>query len=297
MFPHELLIDALGSQAVVSRLANLQWRSLINSIASSSRGRLDNCLAVADVSGSMGHLGGSKSAPAPMTVCIALTLLLGELAQAPWNGSFFTFSSMPTCEFIDPALSLSERAKTLRCAHWEQSTALYNVFDLILSTAKREKLSPESMVKKLFVFSDMQFDQASNGQYGETEYQTAKRKFTESGYELPELVFWNLGHGTYGANTSKPARAEEKGVTLISGYSGALMKYFLGAAQDDTDIVAEQELEAKDKAEWVGVEIDDGGRVADLSLGTTARKEKKDAKETMMAIIDAESFRGVVVID
>jgi len=232
---------------VSSRLANLQWKSLVDSISSSSKVQLSNCLAIPDVSGSMGTLQTrmDEKHPSPIALCIALTLLLGELAQPPWNGCFITFSTDPKCEFIDPAKNLTERARALNQAHWEMSTAFYTVFDLILSIAKREKLAPENLVRKLFVFSDMQFDQCGGVGYGETEYETAKRKFDEAGYTMPELVFWNLAMGT--GETSKPMSANTPGIALLSGFSVAMTKHFFGEAEAEED--AEKE-EAEESAEW-----------------------------------------------
>lgn len=209
LFPHEILMDAMkGGRDVASRIADLQWKSLIESIASS--GQLTNCLAIADVSGSMGSFGGDKKMPTPLTVCIALTLLLGELAAEPWNGCFFTFSSEPTCESIDPKLPLSKRASTVQQAHWEMSTAYYKVFDLILERAKQSQLKPEDMVKKLFVFSDMQFDQATGGGQS-NEHQKVREKFKAAGYPMPELVYWNLAYRHDGSQPSnKPVQADQK---------------------------------------------------------------------------------------
>jgi hypothetical protein len=304
-----LTLAALSSSNdVIKRLADLQWKSLVDSIASSANSQFENCLAIADVSGSMGYYGhGDKKNPQPINVCLALTLLLGELASAPWNGCFFTFSSDPACQFVDPSKPLSERAAKVQGAHWEMSTNFYKVFDLILATAKREKLAPENMVKKLFIFSDMQFDEAVDRQEGETEHRTIKRKFEEAGYTLPELVYWNLaarGHGT-----AKPARADEESVALVSGYSGALMKYFLGqqAEQEDEELAEEMqadwekvdEEESEEGTEVVGKKRKNGDGDGDVDEGEAkkTKKKKKNPLEVVKGIIGAKSFEGVVMVD
>ncbi|CAK9149631.1 unnamed protein product [Ilex paraguariensis] len=48
------------------------------------------------------------------------------------------------------------------------------------------------MIKRVFVFSDMEFDQASANDW-ETDDQAITRKFRERRYGscVPEIVFWN----------------------------------------------------------------------------------------------------------
>ncbi|OMO77287.1 hypothetical protein COLO4_25234 [Corchorus olitorius] len=55
-------------------------------------------------------------------------------------------------------------------------------------------LKAEQMIRRLFVFSDMEFDQASTSRLWETDYQVIVSKFTAEGYgeSIPQIVFWNL---------------------------------------------------------------------------------------------------------
>nr|KIR89351.1 hypothetical protein I308_00356 [Cryptococcus tetragattii IND107] len=265
------------------RLADLQWATLVDSIRSSSSGDISNCIAIADVSGSMGSLDwGSPKSPPPILPCIALTLLLSELASPPWQGRFFTFSTDPTCEYIDPKLPLAEKASQLSQADWGMSTEFYKTYELILTTAKKNKLASEHMVKKLFVFSDMQFDAAAEGEYGETEHETMKRRFEEAGYPLPEMVYWNLASRAEG--TPKPTKSDIEGVTLFSGFSGALMKFFLG------DGVEDDELESQFEA----IEI---GKEGESSVSSEKERKKPNPLEQVHRAISGQHFAGLKVVD
>ncbi|KAF9622415.1 hypothetical protein IFM89_031218 [Coptis chinensis] len=106
---------------------------------------------------------------------------------------------------------------------WENNTNFQKVFDLILEVAVKGKLSESKMIKRVFVFSDMEFDQASANNW-ETDYETIHRKFDQSGYGsmVPEIIFWNL-------RDSKATRvmATQKGVAMVSGYSKNLLTIFL----------------------------------------------------------------------
>ncbi|ADV21887.1 Conserved hypothetical protein [Cryptococcus gattii WM276] len=265
------------------RLADLQWATLVDSIRSSSSGEISNCIAIADVSGSMGSLDwGTPKSPPPILPCIALTLLLSELASPSWQGRFFTFSTDPTCEYIDPKLPLAEKASQLSKANWGMSTEFYKTYELILTTAKKNELAPEHMVKKLFVFSDMQFDAAGEGEYGETEHETMKRRFEEAGYPLPEMVYWNLASRAEG--TPKPTKSDIEGVTLFSGFSGALMKFFLG------DGVEDDALESQFEAIEIGKE---GGS----SVSSDKERKKPNPVEQVQRAISGQHFAGLKVVD
>lgn len=101
------------------------------------------------------------------------------------------------------------------------NTDFQKVFDLILQVAVNGRLKPEHMIKRIFVFSDMEFDQASSNSW-ETDYEAIQRKFKEKGYEeaVPQIVFWNLRQ-----SSSTPVSNTQRGV--LSGYSKNLMKLFL----------------------------------------------------------------------
>lgn len=267
-------------------LADLQWKALVSSIRSSSKPKLDNSLAIADVSGSMGSVSFPRQGNAvyPILPCIALSLLLGELAEDPWNGCFITFSTNPTIQRIDTSLPLSTRAKTLSTASWEMTTNFYKVFELLLTTAKRENVPADRMVKTLYVFSDMQFNQAVSGGMAGTEHQMARELFRKAGYDLPNIVFWNLNQQDNIDNTSKPARAMENGVQLMSGFSGALMKFFLRGSQEEKE-------DEKDRKEWQDLDDRmDGMEKAEKSKG-------KNPLETVMAVIGQKCFENLVVVD
>ncbi|KAG5520551.1 hypothetical protein RHGRI_033209 [Rhododendron griersonianum] len=62
--------------------------------------------------------------------------------------------------------------------------------------------------KRVFVFSDMEFDQASARPW-ETDYQVIVRKFGEKGYGscVPEIVFWNLRDSKGDSGAWEPERS------------------------------------------------------------------------------------------
>ncbi|CAN1294561.1 Uncharacterized protein L728 [Linum perenne] len=136
--------------------------------------------------------------------------------------------------------SLKEKTEFIRRMNWGGSTNFYKVFDKILETAVANNLNEDQLIKRVFVFSDMEFHQASriyNYGYGgdnseeeepketkwETDYKAIQRKFGEKGYKkVPEIVFWNLRD-----SRATPVTGTENGVAMVSGFSKNLLTMFM----------------------------------------------------------------------
>ncbi|ERN06175.1 hypothetical protein AMTR_s00016p00127470 [Amborella trichopoda] len=196
LLPHEIL--ASGEDQV----AELQWRRMVEDMK--KHGKLSNCLAVCDVSGSM--------TGTPMEVCVALGLLVSDLSEEPWKGSVVTFSCNPQIHKIEGE-TIFERKEFVERMEWGYNTDFQKVFDLLLKVAESGGLEREKMIKRLFVFSDMEFDQASMRNW-ETDYMVIERKFREGGYgKPPQIVFWNLRD-----SSSIPVVSGQEEVALVSGF-------------------------------------------------------------------------------
>ncbi|CAN1294562.1 Uncharacterized protein L728 [Linum perenne] len=179
----------------------------------SKKGKLSNCIAVCDVSGSMSGI--------PMEVCVALGLLVSELSEEPWKGKVITFSENPEMHLVEGS-SLKEKTEFIRRMNWGGSTNFYKVFDKILETAVANNLNEDQLIKRVFVFSDMEFHQASKTKW-ETDYKAIQRKFGEKGYKkVPEIVFWNLRD-----SRATPVTGTENGVAMVSGFSKNLLTMFM----------------------------------------------------------------------
>ncbi|CAB4306455.1 unnamed protein product [Prunus armeniaca] len=118
------------------------------------------------------------------------------------------------------------------------NTDFQKVFDLILKVPVKGNLNPEDMIKRLFVFSDMEFDEASSSSGWETDYAVIQKKLENQGYgnAVPQIVFRNLRH-----SKATPVTGTQSGVALLSGFSKNLLKLFLdndGEVQPDLAIEA-----------------------------------------------------------
>lgn len=220
--PHEILSPLIendsrvGQSSIQHKVIQAQWDGLVAHIQ--KQGTLSNALAISDVSGSMRGL--------PMNNAVSLGLLIAAVAQPPWKDVVMTFSAEPTFnQFDDDSTpTIFSKIQKLLQADWGQNTAFDKVFDLILSRAVASKVPRDGMVKQLFVFSDMQFDEAGGDEY-KTAHERIKQKFEEAGYDLPQLVYWNLECHT--SSSVCPVTEDEQGTALVSGFSANILKLFL----------------------------------------------------------------------
>ena len=121
---------------------------------------------------------------------------------------------------------------------WGMNTDLNAVFTRILERALASNIPAEQMIGTLFIFSDMQFDVATNAiVWGnndapartETNFKVAQAEFEKHGYKLPKIVFWNLRDD---GDDSMPVTHNEQGVALVAGFSGQLLKLFMAGASE-----------------------------------------------------------------
>ena len=127
---------------------------------------------------------------------------------------------------------------------WGGSTDINAAFKLILDCACAAKLPQEQMLDTLFIFSDMHFDAATAIRYSyyhathqklkdnDTNFHQVKAKFAQQGYKLPKVVFWNLRGPGMNEQASTPVTCTENGTALVSGFSGQLLKLFMGGVND-----------------------------------------------------------------
>jgi hypothetical protein len=109
---------------------------------------------------------------------------------------------------------------------WGMSTNLHAALDKVLSTAVKGNVPQEDMPSMLLIMSDMQFNACVS--FDDSAMQMMQRKYKSAGYEMPQVVFWNLRAGG-----NVPVAADASGVALVSGFSPSILKAVLAANMDD----------------------------------------------------------------
>ena len=205
--------------------------------------RSENGLAIIDVSGSMSGR--------PMAAAVSMGAYIAEKAHGPFANHFITFSGHPKLIEFEGVDIVDKFNKTVS-ADWGMNTNIEAVFNLLLSIACRKNTKPEDIPTRLYIFSDMEFDDcvscgaASYDKWGynekailrsENEVNTLleeiAKKWKQYGYTLPNVVFWNLD----ARHENIPAIG--KGFSYVSGFSPIMIETIL-SGKDGWDLCLEK---------------------------------------------------------
>lgn len=195
-----------------------QWEALPNYIGDA------NVLALVDVSGSMSCPAGQSGSVSCMDVAVSLGLYVADKNRGKFKDTFLTFSGKP--ELLHLKGDVVQKAQQMVKSSWDMNTDLVKAMDKILSTAIAGNVDQSEMPEMLLIMSDMQFDQCAK--FDDSAMQMIRRKFTDAGYTVPQIVFWNLN-----AKDNVPVKYDTRGVAMVSGFSPAVMKSVLSADMEN----------------------------------------------------------------
>lgn len=201
-----------GGDSVV---ADAQWASLPNYIGDAS------VMPLVDVSGSMCCPVGGNANLQCIDVALSLGLYCADKNTGVFKDTFLTFSAKPKAQVVKG--TLAQKMSQMNSSDWGMNTNLHAAFDEILRIAVKGGVNASDMPKTLLILSDMQFDQCVS--FDDSAHQMIKRKYKEAGYDVPNIVFWNLN-----SKDNVPVKFDKRGTALVSGFSPAVMKGILSGA-------------------------------------------------------------------
>lgn len=243
-------------------LYTAMWNALPNYFGDNE----ETGLCVVDTSGSMYGT--------PIEVAISLGMYCADKAKGPFHNHFITFSANPKLQEIIGD-TIDEKYCNLLKAEWDMNTNLEAVFDLILRTAQQNHMAQEDIPSKLYIISDMQFDDARSHRtsYWSREparpfMDTMKAKFAAAGYKMPAIVYWNVRESHCGMFQDT---FEGEDCAMVSGYSPSLFKAVI------------------EGTEWVEEEI-----VTETGEKKTVVKQKIDPITVMMTTLMNERYDRVL---
>lgn len=254
LYPHEIVKDYIGDSSyggsgsgLYNELTEQQWITYMKEkVTDEMREQLSKLLVVADVSGSM--FGGSKTSVSPIQVCIGLALMISEVTPMPFRNHVLTFHTSPQFHHIIGS-TLHSRVKSLERASWGGSTNISGTFNALLRKAIENKVPQEDMPERLLIISDMQFNCCDRSNT-KTNLNNIKAQYKSAGYEMPQLIFWNVN----GATSDFPSLANDTNTVLLSGFSIELLKSLMtGTNVTPLEIVLNMVSDERyEQFEWCG---------------------------------------------
>ena len=208
---------------------NKYWENLPDYIGDNDA---SNFMCVCDTSGSMTW---GNSNPKPIDVATSLAMYFAERAKGPFHNHYISFASRPQLIKI-VGRDFVEKVQRIRETNLCDNTNLEAVFNLLLSIAKRG-IPAEDFVKKLFIISDMEIDQATNEiSYSGSFYDRGPESYNgfkslmerirenwerQTDIPFPQLYYWNVNARNNTVLSLGPD------VSYISGASPAILKQVL----------------------------------------------------------------------
>lgn len=207
LYPYDI-VEKFLYRGEKSDLLEAQWRQLPNYVEEGI-----NAIVMADVSGSMYGR--------PMATSIGLAIYFAERNKGAYHNLFMTFSAHP--EIVNlKGETLVQKIRNCKCADWGMNTNLESAFEKVLDIAIKGHIPQADMPKSIIVVSDMEIDNCVSGRW--TFYDEMKQRFENNGYEIPNIVFWNVNSRSDVFHADK----SRKGVQLCSGQSTTVFKQLMG---------------------------------------------------------------------
>jgi len=248
LYPYDLVRKVIGvgwghSVSESERnVLNEQWKALPDYINDKN----ENSICVVDTSGSM-----MSSDGLPLHIALSLGLYMAERNSGPFKDRFITFSASPDLVKVEGS-DFVQKIKNMRRAHWDMNTDIEAVFNLILDTAIENHLHQDEIPQKLYIISDMEFDQCTGRGYGfnsqnkvtKTLFEKLKESFKHYGYKMPDLVFWNVE----ARNEVFQFDKDERGFQLVSGASPVVFEHtmkgeFVSAYDLMLDVITDEQYD------------------------------------------------------
>ena len=187
-----------------------------------------NVLTVVDVSGSMFTKISSSSNAEAIDVSTSLGIYTSEHNTGIFKNHYISFSEEPKLISLHPNFTIIDKLKYIYTTDAGLNTNVQAVFDCILNAMRNKDVPKEECPSVILIISDMEFDCIEHSAYyshgrrsGGTNYEEIRHKYSQYGYDMPQLVFWNV----MSRHDNVPVRRDQNGVVLISGMSPAILRF------------------------------------------------------------------------
>ena len=244
LFPHDIVHKygrCLSRQdATIEGL----WKALPDTVQGCG-----NTIVVADGSGSMMTCVDYNSGVTALEVANALAIYFAERSSGQFKDKYITFSDRPQLVDLSKGKTLRDKLNIAYKHNEVANTNIEAVFELILTTAVRNKMSQDDLPKNILIISDMEFDSCATCSYVQKDvwgyyrkvtpnqklFEVIAKKYANAGYKMPRLVFWNVNSRT----GTIPVKENDLGVALVSGFSVNVVKMVMSGQTDPFECLLE----------------------------------------------------------
>lgn len=190
-------------------------------------GKKENGIAIVDVSGSMSGK--------PLYAAVSMGAYIAERGHGPFANHFITFSQNP--ELVEfEGVDIVDKFRRCERSNWGYNTNIDRVFDMMLEICLNQKVKKSDVPERLYIFSDMEFDAGldmrHHGEKINTLLESIAQKWKYYGYELPQVIFWNLNARTQNIPAMNGRFA------YVSGFSMSAIESIL-SGKDGYDLMLE----------------------------------------------------------
>lgn len=216
LYPYEIVRRCLDAKLSKAERLSLDttWRNLPD-----FGNNTENAIAVVDGSGSMTCGRGIR----PIDAALSLGIYFAQHNKGKFANHFITFSKHPRLVEIK-GKNIVDQVQFCNTFNEVANTDIEAVFNLILRTAVKNKVSADEMPAKLYIISDMEFDYCVEGGNSFPLFETMEKKYRHFGYKLPQVIFWNVNS----RQSNMPVKRSQTGAALVSGFTPNIFDMVIG---------------------------------------------------------------------
>ena len=212
LYPYDIVKKFMVGAGQNKTILQEQWNALPNYVDGGK-----GVLVVADVSGSM-----TWDNFTSMATSVGLATYFAERNEGAFANMYMTFSERPTLIKLDRNMPIDRKVRYVMHTDVGYNTNLEAVFDAVLRAAVKSNCPKDEMPSSIVVITDMEIDELS-GRGNVTFLDEMQARFNAAGFELPNLVFWNVRsrHDTFHASF------DDARVQMVSGHSASTFKLLM----------------------------------------------------------------------
>jgi len=186
-------------------------------------------IAIVDTSQSMNGI--------PLYNSIALGIFISEHNNNVFKNKLLTFGNKPRFLEFNDKMDICDKVKTIILDNVNIDSDLYSVFNMLIETVKKYKLSKHQLKSySLTILSDMQIEDNIDIKTP-CIYSNIKTMFNIAEIDMPQVIFWNLKlHNGFPVSTIH----DYTRILMITGFNEKVLSIFNGVNKEKKEKTKEK---------------------------------------------------------